>query len=304
MVTSRRISLPNPWLSATVLVWGFNFPAVKVLYQQMTPAAVTLVRFVPMYLLLVLVCKWRGESLKYSRDSIPVLWQGFVSLGIYLILFMEGMKRTSAAEGAIILAAAPVLVAIFSAMAKYEKFTPGAILGCTIAFAGTAIVIGTGGKGSHGSLAGNLMVFSSAVVWAYGAVLSKPLVAKYSPVQSLTLSMPAALVALLPYGLLPTFQVPWSQLTGKSWLMLIHVALGAGFIGFLGFYEGVKAKGPAAAMMYQFFVPILAAYFGYLLLNEKLHVWQAAGLGVVIVGVLIASRARYKAAAALAASSE
>lgn len=283
-------------------MWGFNFPAVKVLYQQMTPAAVTLVRFVPMYLLLLLVCKWRGEGLRYGKDSWPVLWQGFVSLGVYLVLFMEGMKRTSAAEGAIILAAAPVLVAVFSVMAKYEKFTPGAILGCAIAFCGTAIVIGTGGKGSHGSLEGNLMVFSSAVVWAYGAVLSKPLVSKYSPIQSLTLSMPAALVVLLPYGLIPMLEAPWTSLTPTSWWMLVHVTFGAGFIGFLGFYEGVKAKGPAAAMMYQFFVPILAAGFGYLLLREKLHVWQAVGLGVVIVGVLVASRARYQAAAILARS--
>lgn len=281
-------------------MWGFNFPAVKVLYQQMTPAAVTLVRFVPMYLLLVLVCKLRGEVLRYGKDSWPVLWQGFVSLGIYLILFMEGMKRTSAAEGAIILAAAPVLVAVFSVMAKYEKFTPGAIAGCSIAFLGTAIVIGSGGKGSHGTIEGNLMVFSSAVVWAYGAVLSKPLVNKYSPVQSLTLSMPAALVVLLPYGLMPVLEAPWTTLTPTSWWMLAHVTFGAGFIGFLGFYEGVKAKGPAAAMMYQFFVPILAAGFGYLLLDEKLHLWQAVGLCVVIVGVLVASRARYQAAAILA----
>lgn len=292
----RRLTLPNPWLAATVLMWGFNFPAVKVLYQQMTPAAVTLVRFVPMYLLLVLVCKWRGESLKYSRDSLPVLWQGFVSLGVYLILFMEGMRLTSAAEGAIILASAPVLVAIFSVMAKIERFTPGAILGAAIAFVGTAIVIGTGGKGSHGTLAGNLMIFASAVVWAYGAVLSKPLVNKYSPIQSLTLSMPAALIVLLPYGFMKTLQVPWTELTPTSWWMLLHVTFGAGFIGFLGFYEGVKAKGPAAAMLYQFFVPILAAYFGYLLLNEKLHIWQAVGLAVVIAGVLVASRARYLAA--------
>ena len=217
-----------------------------------------------------------------------------------MILFLEGMKLTSPAEGSIILAVAPVLVAVFSVMARIEKFTLGAIIGAAIAFVGTAIVIASGSKDSSGTLAGNLMILASAVVWAYGAVLSKPLVARYSPLQSLTLSMPGALLILIPYGLMPTLQVPWSELTSQTWWMLIHVVFGAGFIGFLGFYEGVKSKGPSAAMMYQFFVPIVATFFGYILLRQSLSVWQAVGLSIVIFGVTVASRARYLAASRLA----
>jgi drug/metabolite transporter (DMT)-like permease len=301
-VPLRRIPLPNPWLSATVLVWGFNFVAVKLLYLQMTPAALSLVRFAPMYLLLLLFCRVRGESLKYTRETIPVLWQGFLSLGVYMILFLEGMDRTSPAEGAIILATAPVFVAVMSVAAKQEQFTLGAILGAAIAFIGTAIVIGSGAQDKHGSLIGNLLVLSSAVVWAYGAVLSKPLVNKFSPLQSLTLSMPAALPILIPYGLMKTLEVPWANLTTQSWLMLLHIVVGAGFIGFLGFYEGVKDRGPAAAMLYQFFVPIVASASAYIVLRQGLNWWQAIGLGIVILGVVVATRARYLAAVRLASA--
>ena len=295
-----RFSLPNPWLTATVLVWGFNFVAVKLLYEQMTPAALSLVRFVPMYLLLVLLCLFRRESLKYTRETVPVLWQGFLSMGVYMILFLEGMQRTSPAEGAIILAAAPVFVAILSVLAKQERFTPGAILGAVIAFVGTAIVIASGSKSGNGSLAGNVMILSSALVWAYSAVLSKPLVTRYSPIQSLTLSMPGALLVLVPYGLMDTVKLQFSEFSAQSWVMLAHITLGAGLIGFLGFYEGVRAKGPSAAMMYQFFVPIVAAACAWLIMNQKLNFWQAVGLTIVILGVYIASRARFVAASRLA----
>jgi drug/metabolite transporter (DMT)-like permease len=301
-VPSRRLPLPNPWLTTTVLVWGFNFVAVKVLYQQMTPAAVSLVRFVPMYLLLLLFCRLRGESLKYTRDSLPVLIQGFLSMGIYMVVFLEGMDRTSPAEGAIILASAPIFVAIFSVLAKQERFTPGAVLGAVVAFIGTAIVIAAGAKSSGGSMVGNLLILASAIVWAYSAVLSKPLVNRYSPVQSLTLSMPAALLVLIPYGLVATIQTPWKDLTPTTWGMLTHVVFGAGVLGFVGFYEGVKAQGPAAAMMYQFFVPIVAAIFGYWILGQHLTGLQLFGLAVVIAGVSIASRARYLATLRLAST--
>lgn len=255
-----------------------------------------------MYLLLVLFCLVRGESLKYGRETLPVLWQGFLSMGVYMVLFLEGMQRTSPAEGAIILATAPIFVAIFSVIAKYERFSSGAILGSVIAFLGTSIVIAAGSKSGGGNLAGNFIILASSVVWAYGAVLSKPLVNRYSPIQSLTLSMPAALLVLLPYGLMDTIRMPWSALTSQSWWMLIHITLGAGLIGFIGFYEGVKAKGPAAAMMYQFFVPIIASVFSWLLMDQGLNGWQAFGLAVVILGVFIASRARYFTASRLAAT--
>jgi len=292
----RRLPPPNPWLSATVLMWSFNFVAIKLLYQQMTPAALAIVRFVPMYLLLVLLCKLRREPLKYDKESFPVLWQGFIAMGVYMILFLEGMKRASAAEGAIILATAPIFSAILSMLRRIEPFTPGALIGAAIAFLGTALVIQSGASAGHTTLAGVVILLASALMWAYGAVLSKPLVVRYSPLQSFTLSMPAALAILIPYGIHDTLQVPWANLTTQTWLMLLHVTVGAGIIGFVGFYEGVKKIGPAQAMLYQYFVPILAAFFAVYFTHEALSMWQFAGLGIVIFGVAFATRARLIAA--------
>ena len=203
-------------------MWGFNFVALKLLYLQMTPAAVSLVRFVPMYLLLVLFCRLRGETLKYGKDVWQVLWQGFIALGVYMVLFLEGMQRTTPAEGAILLATAPVFVAIFSVLAKHERFTPGALIGAVIAFVGTAVVVGTGSAASHGSLLGDALILASSVMWAYGAILSKSLVSKYSPLSALTLAMPGALILILPYGLLDSLRTNWSGLTVESWLMVLH----------------------------------------------------------------------------------
>jgi drug/metabolite transporter (DMT)-like permease len=114
--------------------------------------------------------------------------------------------------------------------------------------------------------------------------------------------MPAALPILIPYGLVKTLEVRWTELTTQSWLMFFHIVVGAGFIGFLGFYEGVKDRGPAAAMLYQFFVPIIAAVTAYFMLGQHLNWWQALGLAIVILGVVVATRSRYLAAARLASA--
>jgi drug/metabolite transporter (DMT)-like permease len=283
----------------TVLTWGFNFVALKLLYDHMEAPAVALVRFAAMYAMLVVVCKLRRESLRYTREDIlPILWLGLVSMGIYMVLFLEGMRNAGAAEGAIIISTSPIFTTLFAVMFKQDRFSAGALVGAVIAFAGTAIVILGGHQLGRGQVIAYLLLLASAIVWAYGAVLMRPLLARYTPTQALTLSMPGALLLLIPYGIHEALTMPWADMTPVTWAMLAHISVLAGVVGFLGFYAGVRQIGAAGAMMYQFFVPPTAALFEYLLLHKALTPVQSLGVVVVILGVALASRSRLLAARA------
>jgi drug/metabolite transporter (DMT)-like permease len=208
------------------------------------------------------------------------------------------MRGSGSAEGAIILATAPVFTTIFAVLYKQEEFSVGTLFGAVVAFAGTVLVILGGGAVSHGHLIANLLILVSSVVWAYGAVLMRPLLAKYSPTQALTLSMPGALLALIPYGLIPTLHMDWSAMTPLAWSMLAYISVLAGVVGFLGFYAGVRQIGAARAMMYQYFVSPTTAVFAYLVFGKALTLSQSVGLVIVITGVALASRSRLLAARA------
>ncbi|HRE02021.1 MAG TPA: DMT family transporter, partial [Ilumatobacteraceae bacterium] len=76
--------------------------------------------------MLVAICQFRREPLTYPEGSTIALWiLGFLSMGVYMILFLEGMARTTAAEGAIILATSPVLTALLAVAMKHERFSWG-----------------------------------------------------------------------------------------------------------------------------------------------------------------------------------
>lgn len=286
-----KVSFP---LLLTVLSWGFNFVALKLLFAQgMTPAAVSLVRFVLMWLVLAGLCLTQGRFPWYPKGEIwRYLSLGMMSMGIYMILFLEGMARTSPAEGAIILATSPIFTALLAVAFKQDQFSWAAIGGTVLAFLGVTMVILAGHHTGGGQLVGNLLVLASAGVWAFCAVMTRTLVQKDTPLNVLTLSMPGALPLLIPFGIGASLSTNWGQLDWVGWLMLAHIVILAGVVGFVGFYVGVRQVGSAGAMLYQFLVPPLAAFFAWLTLHDHLEVLQAVGLGVILAGVAWSTRAR------------
>ncbi len=286
------------WLSIPLLItslsWALNFPALKLLYREMTPPAVALTRFVLMGAMLWVACRLRGETLRYPgwRDTLSILWLGFLSMGFYMVLFLQGMDGSTAAEAAIILATAPIFTMLIGAFRKQEPASAGMFFGGLIALFGVGLVIFSGSTQAHGALISNLMILVGAAVWAYSTTLMRSLMDRRTPLQLVTLSMPGAFVALLPYGLLPTLAVPWGGLSATAWLIILHISVISGVIGFVGFFEGVRQIGAGRAMLYQYFVPPIAALFAWLLLGTPLTVQQGLGLIVVTAGVVLANRAR------------
>ncbi|MBS1718115.1 MAG: DMT family transporter [Armatimonadetes bacterium] len=297
MPSGSRINWP---LLITMLLWGYNFVAVKFVYHEISPAAVSMARFVVMYAVLLVVCRIQKTPISVDReDRLSILGVGFLSMGIYMIFFLEGMSKSTPAQGAIILACAPIMTNVFAVLAKQERFCLGAFIGALVSFAGvSAVVLKEGFKPGFGDI---LLLLSSAV-WSFQAVWSRPYLRKYSSLQLLTASLPGALIPLLPYALLPTLHTNWEGIGFWGWLNFFHVSVLSGAVGFLGFYMGVRQIGASRAMLYQFLVPPMAATFGYLALKMPLEPLQLVGFVLVVAGIVWANRARESAAVAVAAT--
>jgi drug/metabolite transporter (DMT)-like permease len=138
-----------------------------------------------------------------------------------------------------------------------------------------------------------VIVFFSALIWAYAVILMRPLLLKYSPLRVLTLSMAGGLPVMLAYGLMPSLHENWGAVTAYDWLMFSHVAVISGVVAFLCFYQGVRQVGSTGATLYQFLVPAAAMLSSVLIEGYVPRMLQILGLIVVLAGVGYASRARY-----------
>lgn len=293
-----RLSMPNWPMMVAILTWAVNFVALKMLYREVEPASVSLVRCLLMWVSIAIICLVQGESLKFPKENaFRINLQGFLSLGLYMVIFLEGLARTGGAEGAILLSTSPIWTSIFAVLAKQEKFRLPVIIGALVAFAGVGLIV-TGrspealGVSERDHLIGIGLMLGSAIVWAWSTVISRPLLKSMTPLRLLAVSMPAALLILVPYGWQSMVSTPWQSISGTGWLTLTHVTFLAGVAGFIGFYAGVRKIGASGAMLYQYLVPPLAALLEWAIFGRSLTWIQFLGFLVVILGISVASWGR------------
>lgn len=291
-----RLPHLNASLLVTMLLWGFNFVAMKLMLLEITPATAALGRWFLMYGVLALLCRKYGLPIVPERSKRGArLWiQGFLAMGLYMVLFTLGMRDATPAEGAIILGCSPVFTLLLAAAVGQERFNLP-ILGATlIAFAGVALVVGGADHSSKAQIVSHLLLLASAGLWAVSTIVSRPLVADADPLAMLTQSMPGGFLALLPFGALDLVRTPWASLSWTTWGSLLYFSLIAGVAGFLLFYKGVKQVGAPGAMLYQYLVSPLALLSSVAVLHIGMKPIQLVGLVVVLSGVMLANTLRMR----------
>lgn len=277
----------------TILAWGYNFVSVKLLYAEMTPPVLALVRYFALLVFLWGTCLVLKVNTKVEKGDWPrILWSGALAMGIYMVLFLSGMSLTNPAEGAILISTTPLWAYLFSLVRRLEPFSLVGIIGTLIAFIGVVCVVTGGGIDGHGTVLGNSIVFIAALVWTAATFTMRPLLTKYEPLPLLTLSLPGAAPILLVYGLIPTLNYDFSKLSPSGWGNLVQISVLSGGVAFVCFYHGIQKIGPAKATRYQFFVPPLAALFSMWVLKKPILPLQWLGILLVLGGVALTSFAR------------
>jgi drug/metabolite transporter (DMT)-like permease len=297
--TKGKAWVPAAALTFTVVAWGLNFSMIKVAFDGMAdavpgtnePGAAALVRWLIMMPLIYATCRLMGLDMKVDREDWPkLLMAGFMASGAYMALFVVGMRTAPAADGAIALATAPILMAILSIITKHDKFHWSLVFGSVIAFAGVGLVVSAGGNGGTGHSTGTLIVFASAFVWALSVIMMKPLLSKYQPIKVMALSLPGAGIALIPLGIVPALQTDWGAVTTSGWVGLAYLILIAGSAAFTTYYVGLSHLGPARTGLIQYLIPGVAFIGAWLIRGDTLGYEQFLGLGIVIIGVALGLR--------------
>lgn len=288
-------SLPHPALLFVGVAWGMNFVVLKLAYAEFEPATLALLRFLCMLPLLFLVARLMRSEVKVPREQ----WGrfalgGFLSSGVYMVLFMEGTSRVSPAQGAIMLATAPIWIGLFAILTRQEHFRWPLVWGLLAAYAGVTLVVLGDGKELGGSWLGITMTLGSAVVWAVSVIIMNPLLTERPAVGVFAKALPAAGLVLVPYGIQSMVSMDYSTVTPTGWFALSYLVLVAGVAAFVVYYIGVQAVGPAQAGMMQYIVPVVTVIGQFVVFGMALTWLQALGVAIVLFGVMMANRARQK----------
>ncbi len=285
-------------LTVTTLFWGGTFVAARYAVREAPPFSVAAVRFaIAAAVLLLLLVREAGEQRGRAAFPVPrtgAEWLGLLSLGVFGIflynaVFFTALTWTTASNGSLIVAINPALTTALSAAWLKEKVRPLQALGLLVSFLGVTVVITKGSWEAVRRMAfnrGDVLMLLAPLAWALYSIRGKQVLDRFrfSPLAA------TAYAALFGAMMLAPAAVAERLATGRAaafsfvgWLAVLQLALLGTVLGFVWWYEGVKALGAGRAAVFVNLVPLFGVLLAALFLGERLTGTEAAG-GVLIVG--------------------
>jgi drug/metabolite transporter (DMT)-like permease len=272
-----------------VVAWAANFIVVKAANQEIPPIAFAFMRFSSAAALLLVVLRWREGSIRMPiRDVLPILGLGALGFGMYQILWPTALQTIPAGDSAFLIAATPVLTALFAGWAGSDTLTRRKLIGALVSFVGVGVVVAGGpGLALGASLTGDALTLGAAVCWAVYTSLGAPILVRHSPLRTTAWAMVGGSIVLAPIGLVQAAGTEWSAVSAGAWAGFAYSTLIPAGIANVIVFHGIRLLGPTRITALQFLVPFIAVLLGAAFLGEPVQLAQLAGGAVIIVGVAI-----------------
>ena len=282
-------------LTLAALFWGGTFVAGRAVSQDIGPYSAAFIRFFLASLILIpLVIAEESHLPRLSyRQVIAVILLGLSGVFAYNVFFFSGLKTVEAGRAAVIIAANPVFIALFSFLLFREAFSVQKVMGIILSVTGAIVVITRGDPGLFlrgGVGIGELYILGCVASWVVYTLVGKKVLTGLTPLIAVAYSSVVGTLALFPSAVIEGLWSTLQTLNGVLISSLVYLAFFGTVVGFVWFYHGVKEIGPARAGVFINLVPVSGVFLGIIILDEKLSLSLLVGGGLVLLGLLLTNR--------------
>jgi len=207
-------------------------------------------------------------------------------LALYQVCFFGAIQRVGVAISTLVtLCAAPVMVALLSAVLLRERLGARPILALAAALVGTALLASPDGSVGAGTdaLTGVLLALGSALGYASMALLSRSIARHYHPLLPVTIGFAVGTLVLLPVMLVDGPQLTFSPVV---WLMLLYLGLVPTALGYVLFLHGIRTTSATIASTATLVEPLTATILAWLLFDERIGPLGLVG-ALLLLGAMI-----------------
>ena len=293
-VARSEAYLTDALLVTMAIIWGVNASVMKVATNVMPPLVFNAARLGLASLALAVLALGVRETALTRRDVLMLLALGVIGTGLYQFFMIEGLARTRAGTTALILAAGPAFVALFSRLLGVERITTRGLVGIALSMTGIALVaFSLPSELTRGvSLVGNLLVLIGCICWSLFSVLIKPYANRLDGRLVTAITVVGGTIPLSLLAMPSVDSVSWNTLSLEIWGSIVYAGLASMVIAYLFWNRGVRMLGPTRTSMYGNLQPLFALTAAWLLLGETPIVWQLVGAAGIIGGVILTRTAQ------------
>jgi len=281
-------------LVIAMAVWGGSWVSAKITVALAPPMTIGFFRFfIASILFLILLLITEPESRRFfRRENLKLLFLvGLTGIFGYGVLFLTGMRFTTAAQGAIIAGFNPVTVSIVAHLVHKERLSKKwQYAGFAFAFAGIIFVVGVQSiLDFHIEyLIGNLTILLAMITWGIYSSIGKEAMKTMTPLQVTT---GGSLIGSVLFGIGALNEQIWTLpalVDPIFWVNVIYLGVFVTVIGFLFYFISIKELGATRSGGFISLVPVFGTFFSALFMPEDPIYWTfGVGLLFVICGIAI-----------------
>ncbi|MGB2869338.1 MAG: DMT family transporter [Bacteroidota bacterium] len=272
-----------------ILFSGATHIVAKTVVRDVDALTITFLRAIISSVGLAVLMKARGRVIHIRQeDRLMITLLAVLATGNQ-ILYLYGIKFTTAANAALLYAVTPIFVLILSRFVLKEQLTLKKSAGVVLAFLGVTIVIFERGVDfSSDYFFGNLMILIAVVAWALFTILGRPMVLRYGAVQTISVASFVGCVLLVPFGVYSSLQFPFSTLTEADWVGIFYLGVGTSILSYLLWYYALQKIEASKLAVFANGQPILATILSMIFLDYTLTAGFLLGGAITICGVVLA----------------
>jgi drug/metabolite transporter (DMT)-like permease len=283
-------------LIAAMAIWGLNVAVVKQLTESFDSALLAALRMMVALAALTGILLWKRcvLTLVTKAQCCSLLLCGVLMVYLNQLLFAEGLQRSTATNGALIMALSPLVSALLAAFLFRERLSRGRVFGVVLGFCGVAaVVLSHPGAGLSRAGSGDLMLIASVVSFASGGALVQRLARRLHPlviswaiylIGTSLLVAQAAFGAGAAVGFAALFPGWW------EWALILFSGVMATALSNLLWNRAIASIGVARTAVFLYWVPVFGVLFAALLLEERLTMWHLIGFIAVMAGTYLGTR--------------
>jgi drug/metabolite transporter (DMT)-like permease len=285
-------------LALASFIWSAQGTAVKFLYRQLGPIAIT---FVPFYITTVLLVPLLIHKRRVNPQATQPTWNDwwtFTLAGIGGQVLAQlgmtwGIAKSLASNGAVLNLMIPVMTAVLASFMLREKLTLLRVASLVIGLAGVLLMSGEDIRQSSFTdmkyLTGNALILVGCFGSSFYNTYCKGLLRRFQEIEILIFSYITASLASLPL-LIWVEPFHWSVLSTfdwKSWVSLAFLAILMYGASMLLFFAALEHLDVTVASVSLYLVPIFGVLLATFLLGERLGTTALVGSGIVLVATIL-----------------
>lgn len=287
---------PHVVLTLATMMWAGHTIAARISVDEISPMLLMELRWILCLLVLIAFCR------KQLVAQIPavkkrlgwVFMMGAFGMAGFTVFFILAAQHTTAVNLGITQGSIPAFVMLIGLVVLRTKISLLQICGLVLSLGGVVLLVSGGSfsvlKNVQFNIGDLLMLIACLCYAGYTVGLSRRIV--MSPVLMLAFFSAAAVVTLTISTAIEYAQGSLVMPGLKGWLLVIYCAIFPSLLAQVLFMRGVELAGSNRAGLYVNLVPVFAALFAVVILDEVMHFYHILSLAFVLGGIYMAERGK------------